>query len=46
MGKKWKRMLVIINRKTLIITALAVLSTYLCGRFGITAEFPGRTACP
>lgn len=31
---------VLINLKTVVITLLAVLSTYLCIRFGITANFP------
>ncbi|MHC4252751.1 MAG: hypothetical protein ACYS9X_26835 [Planctomycetota bacterium] len=35
-----KRMLVIINLKTLVITALAAASTFLCGRYGIVASFP------
>ncbi|MHC5055512.1 MAG: hypothetical protein ACYTKD_12435 [Planctomycetota bacterium] len=35
-----KRMLVIINLKTLVIIALAAASTYLCGRYGIVASFP------
>jgi hypothetical protein len=30
----------IINYKTFIITSLAVLSTYLCVKFGFTAKFP------
>jgi hypothetical protein len=30
----------IINYKTLIITALSILSTYLCIRYGFTANFP------
>ena len=30
----------IINYKTFVITALAVISTYLCFRFGLTAKFP------
>jgi hypothetical protein len=30
----------IINYKTFVITALAVLSTYLCIQFGLTAKFP------
>lgn len=38
--KKLKRVLVIINLKSLIITILAVVSTYLCKRFDIVAEFP------
>ena len=38
--KKLKRVLVIINLKTIIITALAVVSTYLCRRFEIIANFP------
>jgi len=35
-----KQIFIIINRKTIIVTILAVLSTYLCRRFGIEAEFP------
>jgi len=35
-----KRILLIINRKTLVITILALLSTYLCRRFKYTADFP------
>ncbi len=35
-----KQILIIINAKTIVITALAVASTYLCRRFGITADFP------
>jgi hypothetical protein len=38
--KKLKQVLIIINRKTLVITVLAVASTYLCSRFGIAAQFP------
>ena len=38
--KKLKQALIIINLKTLIITIFAVASTYLCQRFGITAQFP------
>ena len=38
--KKLKQILIIINLKTIIITILAVVSTYLCRRFGITANFP------
>lgn len=30
----------IINYKTLIITTLSVISTYVCYRFGLTAKFP------
>lgn len=30
----------IINYKTLIVTTLAVVSTYLCYHFGLTAQFP------
>ncbi|MDW8331641.1 MAG: hypothetical protein RMK43_08330 [Cyclobacteriaceae bacterium] len=30
----------IINYKTLIVTALAVISTYVCYHFGLTAKFP------
>ncbi len=35
-----KQILIIINRKTVIVTLLAVLSTYLCRRYNILAEFP------
>lgn len=35
-----KRALVLINKKTIIITALAVLSTAICLHFGISAQFP------
>ena len=38
--KKLKQILIIINLKTIIITVFAVLSTYLCRRFGIIADFP------
>jgi len=38
--KNLKQVLIIINLKTLVITALAVCSTYLCRRYEITAEFP------
>jgi len=35
-----KQILIIINLKTVIITVLAVASTYVCRRFAITADFP------
>lgn len=35
-----RKILIIINLKTIIITALAVTSTYLCRRFDMTADFP------
>lgn len=35
-----KAILLIINFKSIWISALAVLSTYLCIRYGVTAEFP------
>lgn len=38
--KKLKQVLVIINLKTIIITGLAVASTYLCRRFNLFADFP------
>ena len=38
--KRLKRITVIISWKTIVITALAVVSTYLCRRFGVFAEFP------
>lgn len=40
MKKVLKSFLLIINYKTLIITALSVISTYTCYRFGLTAKFP------
>lgn len=30
----------IINYKTLIITGLAIISTYICHKYGLTAKFP------
>lgn len=38
--KKLRQLIIIINLKTIVITALAVFSTYLCRRFAIMAEFP------
>ncbi len=38
--KKLKQVFAILNRKTLVITALAVTSTFLCRKFGVLAEFP------
>ena len=38
--RRVKSIWLIINYKTLIVTVLAVISTYLCGMFGIKAEFP------
>ena len=38
--KKLKQILIIINLKTVVMAALAVVSTYLCRRFEITADFP------
>ena len=35
-----KRALVLVTKKTIIITALAVLSTAICLHFGISAKFP------
>ena len=35
-----QKILLIINFKTLVITILSILSTYLCIRFGITADYP------
>lgn len=40
MKKIAKSIYSIINYKTLIITALSILSTYLCIRYGFTAKFP------
>jgi predicted membrane chloride channel (bestrophin family) len=38
--KVLKRILLIINLKTLIITLLSVLSTFLCKKYGLIADFP------
>jgi hypothetical protein len=38
--KKLKQILIIINIKTIIVTALAVASTYFCRKFGVIANFP------
>lgn len=40
MKKVLKSFLLIINYKTLIITTLSVISTYVCYRLGLTANFP------
>jgi hypothetical protein len=40
MKKVLKSFFLIINYKTIIITALSVLSTYVCYRLGLTAKFP------
>jgi hypothetical protein len=40
MKKVLKSFFLIINYKTIIITALAVLSTYVCYQLGLTAKFP------
>jgi hypothetical protein len=38
--KRLRRILLIINRKTLIVTLLAVISTYVCASLGVMADFP------
>src|SRR5690349_2548838 len=38
--KLLKSLIQIINYKTLIVTILAVISTYLCYSYGLTAKFP------
>jgi hypothetical protein len=40
MRRVLKSFFLIINYKTLIITALSVISTYICFRLGLTAKFP------
>jgi hypothetical protein len=40
MRKVLRSFLLIINYKTLIITALSVISTYICYHYGLTAKFP------
>ena len=38
--KKLKRLRLIINVKTFVVTLLAVISTYICTQFNLTANFP------
>jgi hypothetical protein len=40
MKKVLRSFLLIINYKTLLITALSIISTYFCYHFGLTAKFP------
>lgn len=40
MKKVLKSFFLIINYKTLIVTALSVISTYVCYKLGLTAKFP------
>src|SRR5687767_7971762 len=40
MKRVLKSFLLIINYKTLVITTLSVISTYVCYRLGFTAKFP------
>src|SRR6476661_8451071 len=40
MKKVLKSFFLIINYKTLIVTALSIISTYVCFRFGFVAKFP------
>src|SRR5918993_271074 len=40
MKRVLKSFFLIINYKTLIVTALAVISTYICYHYGLTAKFP------
>ena len=40
MKRVLKSFFLIINYKTLIVTALSVISTYVCFRLGLTAKFP------
>lgn len=40
MKKILKSFFLIINYKTLVVTVLSVVSTYVCYRLGLTAEFP------
>ena len=40
MKRIFKSLLLIINHKTLIITALSIISSYFCFQFGLTAKFP------
>src|SRR5688500_14694603 len=40
MKKVLKSFLLIINYKTVIVTTLSVISTYVCYRLGLTAKFP------
>lgn len=38
--KRLRRILLIINAETVIVTVLAVVSTYICKRLGLLADFP------
>ena len=38
--QEFKRIYLIVNPRTLVITVLAVISTYLCLQFRLTADFP------
>ncbi len=40
MLRRLKRILVLASWKTLVVTTLAIASTYLCRRFGLLMEFP------
>src|SRR5688572_1653824 len=40
MNKVLRSFFLIINYKTIIVTALSVISTYLCFHYGLTAKFP------
>jgi hypothetical protein len=40
MKRVLKSFFMIINYKTIVVTALSVISTYLCYRMGLTAKFP------
>lgn len=40
MNKVFRSFILIINYKTIVVTLLSVISTYLCYHFGLTAKFP------
>lgn len=41
--KRLRRALLIINLKTAVVTACAIVSTSLCRRFGVTADLHKQT---
>ena len=40
MLEKLKRIQIIVSKKTVVVTCLAIASTFLCSRYDITADFP------
>lgn len=40
MNTNWKSLIIVFNYKTIAITSLSVLTTFMCVKFDITAKFP------